>query len=233
VRAAQAIADPALRAAALLSLVQRALTGTGIQVGAAGNSSPTRVHPNDYQAVPALNFDVRLNDKRSWPATQGGPTRPLTQNYGYSFERSGTVYAILGPLALNLDSPLFTRMYAEHELYHTQHHLGPTAGTPASRDDEELETWTRDFRNYFHQLHRFRMQWAPLIGYYEGATQAARQRALGQLVSYYNTPPVPAAEVAAVQRAFAQWLRRRLADPGHTTKALIQDLESRLHLGTP
>ncbi|MFQ5855835.1 MAG: hypothetical protein ACE5LU_09360, partial [Anaerolineae bacterium] len=100
--------------------------------------------------------------------------------------------------------------------------------------DAELDAWTRDFRNYFHQLYRYRPQWAPLIGYYQRATPAARRRALGRLVAYYNnppSPPIPAADVSRVQAAFARWLRRRLRSSTHGSMQLIQDLNSRLHLG--
>lgn len=228
VQAAQAITDTEQRRDAMVALVRQPLGGTGIQVEVAGNSSPTQVHPDDYRPAPVLNFDINLNNKSSWPSSPGAPTRSLSNNYGYFFTRGSAAYAIIGPRALDPRSPAFTRMYAEHELYHTQHHVGGTA----SFDDEELETWTQDFRNYFHHLYRFRQQWEPLVGYYERATQGARQRALDQLVDYYNNPPVPADQAAAVQAAFGRWLRRRLRDPDDASKQLIQDLESRLHLGT-
>ena len=61
-------------------------------------------------------------------------------------------------------------------LYHTEHHLGGQA-SGRSNADEELEAYTVDFRNYFHQLRSFRSQWAPLIEYYEEASGRARRAA--------------------------------------------------------
>lgn len=226
VRAARRITDISRRRAAMVVLARRALRGTAIRVHVAGNSSPTQVHPNDYRPAPVLNFDVNLNSKRSWPSTPGAPTRALSINEGYFFTRGSTAYAIIGPRALNPASPLFTRMRAEHELYHTRRHVRTTV----SFVDRELETWTLDFRNYFHQLYRYRVQWGPLIDYYQRATSGARRRSLSRLVSYYNSPPVPAREADRVRAAFARWLRRRLRHSAHRSMQLIRDLESRLHL---
>ncbi len=226
VLAAQEITDAAQRRDAMMILVQQALQGTGIQVHVAGDSSPTQIHPDDYQPAPVLNFDVNLNSKRSWAA----PSRILSQNVGYCFHYGSTSYAIIGPDALSPSSPVFTQMYTEHEFYHAQHH----SGTDTSDADMELETWVHDFRNYFHLLYPYRPQWAPLVDYYEDATPTARRRALDQLVGYYNNAPSPPITIADAQRvrdAFADWLRRRLQDPAHGTMQLIQDLERRLRLG--
>ncbi|MCU0491968.1 MAG: DUF4157 domain-containing protein [Chloroflexaceae bacterium] len=229
VRAAKAITDVTQRRDALAALARGALSGTGIQLYVANTSSGGAVNPADYQVAPMLNFDIHLNSKTS-SSTTGGSTRSLADNNGYFFSRGSNAYAIIGPEAIDERSLYFTRMYAEHELYHTQHHVGSSQ----SFADEELETWTQDFRNYFHLLpHRLpgAMQWAPLIGYYERASPGAQQRALQQLVDYYTHPPVPASEVPDIQRAYAGWVRRRLRDSG--AKQVAQDIDAQLHLSSP
>jgi Domain of unknown function (DUF4157) len=209
----------------MATLLQRALCDTGRRVAVAGGGHADRVHPDDYEKLPVINFDVRLNQKQSRDGS-----RTLSRNHGYSFDRGDDKYVVLGPKAVDNRSPTHVHMYLDHELYHTEHHLGGQA--PARSDaDEELETYTVDFRNYFHQLRSFRTQWGPLIEYYEEAGSDAQARSLTQLVDYYNNPPVPEPERESVRRSFAQWLRRRLGSDEHRDKRLIQDLESRLHLG--
>jgi hypothetical protein len=119
-------------------------------------------------------------------------------------------------------------MYFEHELFHTEHHVGSRVPFP----ERELETWTLDFRRYFHQLRSFGQQWSPLITYYEQSGPDAQARSLAQLVDYYNNPPVPEGERESVRTSFRSWLRRRLASDDHRDKRLVQDLEGRLHVGT-
>lgn len=226
-QAAQALSGEQRRDA-LVALAQRALCGTGFRLRVAGNSHPAQVHPDDYDPAPVVNFDVNMHAKTAWNST-----RSLGRQAGYSFNRGSDKYAILGPQALKSGSPLFTRMYAEHELFHTERHL-TREGIAANRSDadEELETWTHSFRDYFHQLTRTGTQWEPLIQYYEQATEPARRTALTQLVDYYNNPPVPPAQRIEVQAAFGRWLRRRLASSEHATKALVVALEGQLHLGS-
>jgi hypothetical protein len=226
VKAAEKLSGDSRRDA-MVALVRRALCGTGLRLRVAGNSHSAKVHPDDYDQAPVVNFDINLPRKEAWTSK-----RLLDQNVGYYFARDSKAFAILGPKAVDDKSPAFTRMYAEHELFHTEHHLPGGTGAEASYDDQELEAWTNDFRNYFHQTHRIGTQWSPLIGYYEQATPPARAAALTQLVAYYNNPPVPAEQKPAIQRAFGRWLQRRLADSQHATKALIVDLEARLHLGS-
>ena len=216
----------AARREAMTTLVQRALCGTGLRVAVAGSRHTDRAHPDDYQKIPAVNFDPALNEKKAWVGD-----RKLSNNAGYSFNRGADEYVVLGPRVVDARSPLFARMYAEHELFHTEHHIGAGASQlPAA--DEELEAWTADFRRYFHQLYTFRMQWSPLVGYYEQASEAARRQSFERLVDYYNNPPVPEAEREAIRAAFGRWLRRRLSSTEHRGARLIQDLEARLHLGT-
>ena len=232
VKAAFALTDETKKTAALAALVQQAL-GSSRKVNTAGKSSNTKVQPADYQEVPIINFDINLNKKQSWPPKPGEPTRLLSANYGYSFNDGPKNYAILGVKAIDEASPIFTQMSADHEIYHTQHHLGGQA-KGVSNEDQELETYTQDFLNYFHQLRSFGPQWKPLIDMYEGATASAQATALGLLVGYYNKPPSPpidAADVAAVQKAFMAWLKRRLKDMA--AKKLIVDLDAKLNPTPP
>jgi hypothetical protein len=216
----------------------RQVAGNNAQVNVAGNSNTVQADPADYQPLPTINFDINLNSKRSYSRN---PRRAhsLRNNYGYSFSVGSTIYVVIGLEALDSRSPDFTRTRLEHELYHAQHHLGRArSGADAENANTELETYTNDFLNNFHLLNRYGPQWNQLIGYYQDADDQAKQRALNALVNYYNRPPVPAAtpasergaSVQGIQRAFARWLRRRLADSND--KQLIQDLERRLHLGS-
>ena len=141
-------------------------------------------------------------------------------------------------------------MYYEHELYHIGHHApkaptsaptkapstGPTT-KPAVRttDEEELETWTQDFINYFHQLRSFRPGWIPLIDYYEKSSATEQAAALARLKAYYTSPPVGAGDVDSVKKSFEAWVRRRLKDSATASKQLIVELSKALGitLSTP
>lgn len=227
---------------AMAALVETAIASTKKKVIAAKTSSGGNVDPKNYQPLPVINFDINLNSKNSKPLTAGGSTRSLSINYGYSFTDGGKSYVVLGPNALKEDSPVFTMMYYEHEMYHTTHHHLVTApaksGAKAAaktNDEDELETWTQDFLNYFHQLRRFGPQWAPLIDYYEKSSATERATALTLLKAYYANPPVSAADTAAVKKAFEAWVRRRLKDSATASKQLIVDLSNALGitLSTP
>lgn len=226
---------------AMAALIETAIASTKKKVVAAKTSPGGNVDPKDYQPLPVINFDINLNSKNSKPLTAGGSTRSLSINYGYSFTDGGKSYVVLGPNALKEDSPVFTMMYYEHEMYHTTHHLvtAPAkSGTKApskTSDEEELETWTQDFLNYFHQLRSFGPQWAPLIDYYEKSSATERTTALTLLTGYYANPPVSAADAAAVKKAFEAWVRRRLKDSATASKKLIVDLSKALSitLSTP
>jgi len=243
VHSANAISDPTQKRDALLALVTQALSGTGIQVSGGkspviGGSGPLgEVNSNDYQAAPVLNFDLNLNRRTRKSNTERDAAHTI-DNPVYFFTSGSNAYAIIGPMALYESSPDYTRMYAEHELYHTQHHVGSSLNF----HEREVQTWTHDFLNNFHLLYRYRMQWGPLIDYYDEPDVSAtiRQTTLDALVDYYNNPPVPAtneqgdreAFTQRLKRVFAKWLRRRLENPGTKSKHLIQDLEGRLHLGS-
>jgi hypothetical protein len=221
-------------AAAMADLLRTAIAALKRKVVVAKTAAGGAVNPSEYQPLPDLNFDVHLNSKRSKPLAPGGATRSLGANYGYWFTDAGKNYVVFGPNALEPESPVFSQMYVEHELFHAAHHAAParTGGTGGqgkapTNDEQELETWTQDFLHYFHQLRSFRAGWIPLVGYYEASGATARSAALKLLEGYYTSPPSPpidAADVASVQRSFASWVRRRLKDPATASKQLIQDL---------
>jgi hypothetical protein len=238
---------------AMAALVETAIATTKKKVVAAKTSPGGDVNPKEYSPLPVINFDINLNSKKSKPLSAGGATRSLGSNYGYWFSDGGNLYVVLGPNALNDASPLFTMMSFEHEMYHIAHHAPaatPTtapatkapatqpgsqpASKPATRttDEEELETYTHDFLNYFHQLRSFGPQWSPLIEYYERSSATERATTLGLLKAYYKSPspPAPAADVASVQKSFENWVRRRLKDSATATKQLILDLSKDLSI---
>jgi len=225
----------------MAGLIETAIASTKKKVVAAKTSSGGNIDPKDYQPLPVINFDINLNNKNSKPLTAGGSTRSLSTNYGYSFTDGGQSYVVLGPNALKEDSPVFTMMYYEHEMYHTTHHLvtapakSGTKTVGKANDGEELETYTQDFLNYFHQLHRFGPRWDTLIHYYEKSSATERTTALTLLKAYYENPPVSAADAAAAKKAFEAWVRRRLKDSTTASKQLIVDLSNELGitLNTP
>lgn len=230
VYAARNITDMSLKRDAMVALVQDALEGTGIQVHVAGESLLEQVYADDYERAPVLNFDIHLNDKRTFRVGPDGTARSLGKNSGYFFTDNFISYAIIGPRAINPNSPVFTQLYADHELYHAAYHVG----TELNRPDRELEAWTINFRDYFHKIYNFRSSWAPLISYYQDATPATRQWAMDQLVDYYDNPPSPPilpADISDIQGAFTRWLLRRLQDPSHKKMLLIQDLEKIFKIG--
>ena len=211
--AARTETDLSARRTALIALVQEALAGYTVNVAPA---SPSRgpVHPDQYRPAPAINFDFYLEQKEYWPgAGRRGVLGPRT---GYFFSTGGRAYAIIGPRAVEGSSPILTRMHADHELFHTQHHTASWI----SRNDQELEAWTDAFVNYFHQVHHLRRTWRPLIDYYEGASTGARARSLQAIVDYYNRQP------AEIQRAMLAWLRRRQRDMAD--RLLVRHLTTRL-----
>jgi hypothetical protein len=251
-------AKTAKDAVAMGKLVETALAASKRKVIIAKTSPGGNVNPKDYQPLPDINFDINLNSKNSKPLSSGlkavAVTHSLGANYGYSFSDAGRNYVVLGPNALDENGSSFTQMYYSHEIYHTIHHLGthPTQASPApltsapptaaagpgpttpNYKDEELETYTQDFLNYFHQLHGFRPQWAPLIKYYEESSTSAQKSSLALLRSYYANPPSPpivSGEAPAIKKAFEDWLRRRLKDPTISSKKLVQDLSTALGIG--
>jgi hypothetical protein len=150
----------------MLALVKKALEPK-YKVALVGNPSADKEDPSDYQKAPVINFVPNLNTKK-----KHNNDSVMTRNSGHSFDDGNDLYASVGPKALSPSSPLNTVMIAEHELYHTTHHLGankpkspkpkpgekaPTKEEKKKEEDfrdagEELETYTNDFINYFHRL---------------------------------------------------------------------------------
>jgi hypothetical protein len=228
----------------MLALVKQALEPK-YTVNLAGTSSSKKESPNDYKKTPIINFDPNLNSKEKF-----NNTKVMTVNAGHSFEDGNDTYAIVGPKSLKPSSPLVTVMSAEHELYHTTHHLGPAKPRPKpgekgpSDDDEETEVYTNDFVNYFALLgavvpgpdrnpRYVGETHGQLLNFYPGATPAAQKAALKRLVDYYQKPPTSISggikhhptNAAEVQNAFKLWLSRR-----DQTNKLIVDLKAALKI---
>jgi hypothetical protein len=231
--------------AAKAKLIRLAL-GEGIPVEVAGTSDSKFANPDDYQPFPTVNFDINLNSKRAWSNRRGRrekeTTHTLKSNYGFSFvgikDKKRIKYLVLGPTALDARSPDFTRRAYEHELYHVQHHL-ERRGNDAN---EELETYTQDFINYFHLLRSYGESWKRPILFYELAEAGPRKAALAQLVDYYKDPRaknplIPEEQVEGVKDLFAIWLSQRLNDDEKLSNdidktvqqmQLVQDLNTEL-----
>jgi hypothetical protein len=196
------------RAAAMTRLAQQAVCELGISVQAARTSHENEVHPDDYAPIPVLNFDAGLNGKTRWRTSRTQDPAPIGDNAGYNFRAGDRRFAIIGPNALKPDTWLTTRQYAQHELALV------VAAQPAGRTsgDLELQTWTEDFRGYFHQYLALpipkRPNWQALIGYYERAAPDVREQSLRRLVDYYNNPPVSGEEADRVRRQLKSWMRR-------------------------
>jgi hypothetical protein len=221
---ARAEADEPKRLAAMAQLAQQAVgkvaTVHSVPIG-------TTLDPSQLKAAPEVNFDLNLNKKQSWPSTKDAPTKLLKTNAGYSFSKGADTYIVLGPNALDPRSELFTQMFVAHELFHVQHHLAPgkrpkRAQTKAEEAGEEVEAWTSSFTTYFEQLVPFRQQWAPLLSYYQGAESGSQQAAIKSIVAFYK------AADPKVQAAVHRWLKRRQADPGHTSLKMVKDLAAAL-----
>jgi len=218
--AAQGQTGPA-QAAAMTMLVQNALAVLGLTVRTAG-SAHADVDPADYAPIPVVNVDVRLNQKRRWISPDrrraGEVPEPVGANYGYNFRAGSDRYVVLGPNALNADSPLWTRQCAQHEL-----ELVSMERAGRSKAELELLVWTEDFRRYFHQdLAEGRVRhWNPMRGYYDQSGPAVRQQSIGRLVEYFTTPP-SGADAEAVRRAVRAWVRR------HQSSAMATDLGAAL-----
>jgi hypothetical protein len=210
---AKAIEDPARKNEAILALIQEALAPHEVRFS--GTSDAEHVSPQDNQPAPIINFDPRLQQKRSGRRSDGGATRSLQNNFGYYFSYRKKGYVVLGPAALDRRSPVLTRLSAEHELFHAVNHVGD----PRSLADRELETWSEMFIAFFHQVHQFKQRWAPMLGYYEEATAGERTRAVERLIAYYESQPAD-----PVRKAFDEWLERR--KQSHASSLMVADLEN-------
>jgi len=224
VNAAKAETDQTKKLAALAQLAQQAV-GKAATVHAVPLGKT--LDPSQLKAAPEVNFDLNLNQKQSWPATQNAPTRLLAKNAGYAFSKGADTFIVLGPSALDPKSPLFTEMFVAHELFHVTQHLAPgkrpkRAQTKEEEAGEELEAWTNDFTTYFERLYQFRQQWAPLLAYYEDADATHRKASIASIVAFYK------AADPKIQAAVHRWLKRRQAEPAQASLKMVQDLAAAL-----
>lgn len=196
VEAAKALTDTGARNDAMLALIREALDPHEVRMS--GTSNATNVDPDDNQPVPLLNFDPRLQEKQSGKPRSGGPTRSLKNNSGYYFSDQGKGYVVLGPASLDRRDPVFTQLAAEHELFHAMNHVGD--GRPP--DDRELETWSTMFVVFFPRMHQYRQPWAPMLGYYDDATEPERAATTERLLSFYQRAD------PTIRSAFEEWLSR-------------------------
>ncbi|MDX2152675.1 MAG: DUF4157 domain-containing protein [Bryobacteraceae bacterium] len=221
VDAANAHSDENAKRDALANLVRNAVCPLGITVHTATQTHADEVHPDDYQQAPVLNFDIHLHQKRRWQSQ-----RVVGEQPGYFFSRGERGWSILGPLAISNDTPLHTRMYAQHELYHSTHHRGSDAQGSAA--DQELETWTNDFVNYFHQFYAERVYpaFGPLAQYYNNASPEARRRAIDRLAGHFRNPPPDVGDADEFRRQFRLWLVRSETRRVELTRQLVTDLRA-------
>ena len=160
-------------AAMMAALVKQGLDSKNYQFHDAGMTADGPVDPKDYKKTPVVNFDANLKNKQRVKETEDAGAEVVGENAGYSFDKGTDTYVLLGPNALDTDSPLSVVVVAEHELYHTTHHLGAHRKKKSKEEraeekkltapekrkkhkmeeaGEEVETWTNDFVNYFHLL---------------------------------------------------------------------------------
>ncbi|MGH9456094.1 MAG: hypothetical protein ACRD2J_00445 [Thermoanaerobaculia bacterium] len=217
--AARALEDETGKREAMLALVREALPD--YEVRASGTAHAGRAHPEDNQPAPIVNFDVDLNEKSAW-----SQNRRLDDDRGHYFVARGTPYVVLGPEALDPRSPVFTRMLADHELFHARVHVAD----PRPLTDRELQTWAHVFVTHFHEVHPFMQRWGPLVSYYEKADPGERVMALEKLVAYYREPSAVAEDAAEdeVRIAFQEWLERRRNDSRTAESKLVADLDGAL-----
>jgi hypothetical protein len=233
VTAARAETDPAKRRAAMLALLQRALSGRAVRL--AGTSSPGAVDPADYDQVPTINFDEGLNRKTKWRSPD------ICIEAGYSFQTtvggSQRAYVVLGPKALDTGhGEAGVQLYLDHELFHIAHPGAPTvsgAGPNAkakAKANDEVPAWTDTFTHYFLRTYMTRETWRPLIDYYEDADSGPQAASLTSLVTYVQGLSTAPAQPRSDHDKFVNWLSRRLQDPATKTKRLIVDLSAKLSI---
>jgi uncharacterized protein DUF4157 len=230
--------------AMMLALVKQALEPK-YTVVLVGDPSAAQEEAKDYQKAPVINFVPNMNTKK-----KHNQNSVMTTNAGHSFDEGGDTFASIGPKALKPSSPLVTVMLAEHELFHTTHHLGaakprPKPGEKGPSDaDEETETYTNDFVNYFALLgavvpgpdrspRYIGESHGQLLNFYPSAKPDVQKAALKRLVDYYQKPPTSITggikhhptNAAEVQAAFKLWLSRR-----DQSNKLIVDLKAALKI---
>lgn len=215
--AAKAIDDPAQRAEAMLALVKEALWPREVRL--TGTKGTDHVEREDNEPAPVVNFDPRLNQKKSARPRNGGATRSLENNAGYYFSADGVGYIVIGPAGLDPRSTAFTRLITDHEMFHAENHVGD----PRPLNDRELETWSTMFVEHFDEIHPFKQRWAPMFHYYDDSDAGEKKAAVDRLVAYYRAPDTTTEE----RKAFDEWLGRRKKD-GKISSAMPGDLEAAL-----
>ncbi len=230
--------------AMMFALVKQALEPK-YTVALVGDPSAAQEEAKDYQKAPVINFVPNMNTKKKHKQNA-----VMTNNAGHSFDEGNDIFASIGPKALKPSSPLVTVMTAEHELYHTTHHLGPAKPRPKpgekgpSDADEETETYTNDFVNYFALLgavvpgrdrspRYIGESHGQLLNFYPSANPEVQKAALKRLVDYFQKPPTSISggikhhptNAAEVQEAFKLWLSLR-----DQKNKLIVDLKAALKI---
>lgn len=222
VTAAKALTDPAEKAKAMLVLVKEALWPQEVRM--TGAKGVEHVEREDNEPAPIVNFDPRLNQKRSARPRNGGATRSLENNAGYYFSADGVGYIVIGPAGLDPRSAAFTRLITDHEMFHAENHVGD----PRPMNDRELETWSTMFVRHFDEIHPYKQRWAPMLHYYDNADEGEQKAAVARLVAYYRAPGTTEEE----RKAFDDWLERRKKDEKSPSK-MPEDIEAALTATSP
>jgi hypothetical protein len=242
------------KAQALGALLQAEL-GKAATVHVATQTHTDQVHPDDYQEYPAINLDLGLKGKKKWNSSV-----LVGENPGYTFTAKGKTYVVLGPGAIDKNTPGKSRMYADHESFHAQD-TGPEgkAALEAEReldkkirqekdpdkvaelkkqkrtqeDDTELRIWTDTFVAYFDQLRTSTsaVRWTQLALYDKTVDDKARSASLARLAAYHDDPPVAKERKAEVRKKFRMWLYKETQKEPDTK--LYQQLAARIKLGEP
>jgi hypothetical protein len=224
---------------ARLGLIQGRLCHSTVRM--AGTNCPTQEFPDDYAAVPTINYDPDLNRKTKYAATRkcdgsGRGGGSLGANAGHAFtatDPGGTEqkkYIVLGPRVLDR-GPLEPKRVAEHELFHAEYHLGDSK---PDRDLQEIEAYVQDFKKYFARMGSmkrgpqlpdgsqpdiyFGADWSNLENHYRKVSKKDRQPHLEILAKYYK-------DAAATTKTLMQeWMKR------HEDFEVVVDLRTELKL---
>jgi hypothetical protein len=237
--AANGETDPGRKAAAQGRLVANAVCGLGIRVHMATQNHPDQEHPDDYvqagEQANVVNFDPRHSSKKKY-----GQTVTIGPNFGHTFSRGpDDAFSIVNPAAIEDTTPLVTRQSVQHELFHATHHRGGATGSDA---DQELETYTNDFVNYFHRYYGAglplseRPVFEPLSRFYAAAGTGAKAATRARLLQHYRTPPEAVGDVDRFRREFRRYLTRfRAGATGNPNRSpeLANDLLSGIGAATP
>jgi hypothetical protein len=227
-----------------------ALIGTRLcksTVNLAGSKCSTQEHPDDYQALPTINYDPLLNSKhrfshdrncdgtRKSRGSRSGAGKPerLNANAGHSFRADDKKYVVLGPKVLE-KGPFEPKRVAEHELYHAEYHLDKPE-TDAEAAEHELETYVQDFKKFLPVMGSmkrgpydaatntqpdiyFGPDWSLVERFYVATLADRRKLYLDDLVEYYKESPAP------TQLLFREWMKR------HEDFQVVKDLKTALKL---